>query len=47
MPARRWQMGVYLSPTGSLIKNLERVLCFDANTGKNLWKHEYEAQVYH
>src|SRR6478672_3200499 len=21
--------------------NLERVLCFDAETGKQLWKHEY------
>jgi outer membrane protein assembly factor BamB len=25
-------------------KNLERVLCFDAETGKELWKHEYEAR---
>lgn len=25
-------------------KNLERVLCFDADTGKELWKHEYEAR---
>ena len=25
-------------------QNLERVLCFDANTGKELWKHEYEAR---
>lgn len=25
-------------------QNLERVLCFDANTGKELWKHEYEAK---
>jgi outer membrane protein assembly factor BamB len=25
-------------------KNLERVLCFDANTGKEIWKHEYEAR---
>jgi outer membrane protein assembly factor BamB len=24
-------------------KNLERVLCFDADTGKELWKQEYEA----
>jgi outer membrane protein assembly factor BamB len=23
--------------------NLERALCFDADTGKELWKHEYEA----
>src|SRR3954447_22396391 len=23
--------------------NLERVLCFDANTGKELWKHAYDA----
>src|SRR4051794_27781675 len=23
-------------------QNLERVLCFDAETGKELWKHEYE-----
>ena len=23
-------------------QNLERVLCFDANTGKELWKYEYE-----
>ena len=25
-------------------QNLERVLCFDANTGQELWKHEYEAR---
>ena len=25
-------------------KNLERVLCFDAETGKELWKHQYEAR---
>ena len=25
-------------------QNLERVLCFDAKTGKELWKHEYEAR---
>ena len=25
-------------------KNLERVLCFDSETGKELWKHEYEAR---
>ena len=25
-------------------KNLERVLCFDAETGKELWKHEYDAR---
>ena len=25
-------------------QNLERVLCFDAETGKELWKHEYEAR---
>ena len=25
-------------------ENLERVLCFDAETGKQLWKHEYEAR---
>lgn len=25
-------------------QNLERVLCFDANTGNELWKHEYEAR---
>ena len=25
-------------------ENLERVLCFDAETGKELWKHEYEAR---
>ena len=25
-------------------ENLERVLCFDAKTGKELWKHEYEAR---
>lgn len=24
-------------------ENLERVLCFDANTGKEIWKHEYKA----
>jgi outer membrane protein assembly factor BamB len=24
-------------------KNTERALCFDANTGKELWKHEYDA----
>ena len=24
-------------------ENLERVLCFDAETGKELWKHEYHA----
>jgi outer membrane protein assembly factor BamB len=24
-------------------RNLERVLCFDANTGRELWKHQYEA----
>jgi outer membrane protein assembly factor BamB len=24
-------------------KNLERVLCFDANSGEELWKHSYEA----
>lgn len=23
--------------------NLERVLCFDANTGQQLWKHQYDA----
>lgn len=25
-------------------KNLERVLCFDADTGHEIWKHEYEAR---
>ncbi len=25
-------------------QNLERVLCFDAETGKGLWKYEYEAR---
>jgi outer membrane protein assembly factor BamB len=25
-------------------QNLERVLCFDAETGKEAWKHEYEAR---
>jgi outer membrane protein assembly factor BamB len=25
-------------------KNLERVLCFDSETGKALWKHEYEVR---
>jgi outer membrane protein assembly factor BamB len=25
-------------------QNLERILCFDANTGKELWRHEYEAR---
>lgn len=25
-------------------QNLERVLCFDASTGKELWRHEYEAR---
>ncbi len=25
-------------------KNLERVLCFDAKTGNELWKHEYNAR---
>src|SRR5258708_2636847 len=25
-------------------QNLERVLCFDADTGKELWRHEYEAR---
>jgi outer membrane protein assembly factor BamB len=25
-------------------KNLERVLCFDAETGKEFWKHEYESR---
>ena len=25
-------------------QNLERVLCFDVETGKELWKHEYEAR---
>jgi outer membrane protein assembly factor BamB len=25
-------------------QNLERVLCFDADSGKELWKHEYEAR---
>lgn len=25
-------------------KNLERVLCFDTESGKELWKHEYEAR---
>jgi outer membrane protein assembly factor BamB len=25
-------------------KNLERVLCFDGETGDELWKHEYEAR---
>ena len=25
-------------------ENLERVLCFDAETGKEIWKHEYEAR---
>jgi outer membrane protein assembly factor BamB len=25
-------------------KKLERVLCFDAETGKEIWKHEYEAR---
>jgi outer membrane protein assembly factor BamB len=25
-------------------QNLERVLCFDAETGKELWKYEYEAR---
>src|SRR5262245_24384758 len=25
-------------------QNLERALCFDAETGKELWKHEYAAR---
>ena len=36
--------GRVLSPTGSLIRTLERALCFDAETGKELWKHEYRAR---
>ena len=32
--------------TTQKVNSTERVLCFDAKTGKELWKHEYEC-VYH
>ena len=36
---------VYVTDRGpdSVDKEIERILCFDADTGKEIWKHQYDA----